>query len=188
MVIIKDVDNSNDWAVYHSALGGTKYLLLNTTGAVGTATSVWNDTDTTSTLVTLGTTSKVNYDPRNYIAYCFANIQGYSKFGSYLGNGSADGAFVYTGFRPAFVIIKTVGADGWIMADSKRVGYNPENDFLAPNNSGADRDVTNLDLYSNGFKLMTTNSAWNPDGVENIYMAFAEAPLVNSSGVPVNAR
>ena len=188
MVLIKDLANTNDWAVYHSVLGGTKYLLLNTTGAAGTASSLWNDTDTTSTLVTLGTTSKVNYDPRTYIAYCFADVKGYSKFGSYIGNGNANGAFVYTGFRPAFFMLKkSSGPDqGWLIVDDKR-GYNTSNDKMYADSTAAETLKYNS-LLSNGWKVEEASDTYNETGATYIYAAFAEAPFVNSSGVPVNAR
>jgi len=191
MVIIKDLDNANDWAVYTSALGATKYLLLNTAAAAGTATSLWNDTEPTSTLVSLGTTSKVNYDPRNYVAYCFTNIQGYSRFGSYTGNGNADGPFVYTGFRPAFVMLKCstrAGTDDWPMFDDRRLGYNVDNNALVADDTDAERTQDDIDILSNGFKCRNSVTDVNANGDTMVYMAFAESPFCNSSGVPANAR
>ena len=188
MVIIKDLDNANAWAVYHEAMGNTKVMYLNTTTAEIPMTVAWNDTSPTSTLFSLGTSSIVNYNPRNYVAYCFADIKGYSKFGGYTGNGNADGAFVYTGFRPAFILIKhtTPYAENWNIYDDKRLGYNAENDALNPNTAGTGYTTEDLDIVSNGFKLRTTNSRVN-DG-EYMYAAFAEFPIVSSNDVPTVAR
>jgi hypothetical protein len=123
------------------------------------------------------------------IMYCFAEKTGYSKFGSYTGNGNADGTFVYTGFKPAFVIIKkTDGADNWTINDNKRVGYNVDNNELFANLSNAEDTNDVLDLVSNGFKLRHTAGRHNTSGGTYIYMAFAEAPLVGSNGVTAKAR
>jgi hypothetical protein len=122
------------------------------------------------------------------IAYCFAEIEGYSKFGSYTGNGSTDGTFVYTGFRPAWVLAKRYDSTGnWVMHDNKRNGFNVDNDMLIANLSNAESDVVNLDLLSNGFKWRNSSTG-NQSGANWIYMAFAESPFVSSSGVPVVAR
>ena len=105
-MFVKSRDKADYWAVYHSALGATKFLILNTTGAAGTASSLFNNTEPTSTVFTIGTENAINNSGENTIVYCFAEIKGYSKFGSYTGNGSTDGTFVYTGFKPAFVLFK----------------------------------------------------------------------------------
>jgi hypothetical protein len=131
----------------------------------------------------------VNGTGKNYIAYCFADVQGFSKFGSYTGNGYADGTFVYTGFKPAFVITKRTDSTGnWLMYDNKRIGYNPSNYFLYTNLSNVE-DTSNsewLDLYSNGFKIRATSATVNGSGNSYIYMAFAEQPLVGDN--PATAR
>jgi hypothetical protein len=124
------------------------------------------------------------------IAYCFAEKTGYSKFGSYTGNGSTDGTFVYTGFKPAFVITKrTDGVGNWLIYDNKRIGYNPSNYFLFPHLSSAE-DTSNaewLDLHSNGFKTRVTSTTVNGSGNSYIYMAFGQS-LVGSNNVPCTAR
>ena len=125
------------------------------------------------------------------IAYCFAEKKGYSKIGSYIGNGNADGTFVYTGFKPAWVMIKYINAgEGWIIHDNRRNGFNPDNDFLYANTSGAEVSSTHLDILSNGFKTRSTNGVVNGNGNTYIYLAFAEEPLVANVGasVPATAR
>ena len=177
-----------DWAVYHHSIGNTKGLFLNTTAAEATKTEWWEDTTPTTTVFTIGSDGEVNDNGSNYIAYCFAEKQGYSKFGSYTGNGNADGTFVYTGFRPAFVLQKSTAVQGWQLQDNKREGYNGANDLLQPHDNAAESGVNRIDILSNGFKVITTDAGQNSSGVTYIYIAFAEAPFVNSSGVPCNAR
>jgi len=125
--------------------------------------------------------ANVNDSGDNYIAYCWHSVEGYSKFGSYTGNGSADGPFAYCGFRPAFVMIKRTDASGyyWVIFDEKRVGYNPSNWTLAPNSSNAESQGGNgvIDLLSNGFKCRNTDSGTNANDGTYIFMAFAEQPF-----------
>jgi len=191
IIIIRSRDTASvDWAFFHGILGGTKYLLFNTAGAAGTASSLWNDTDPTSTVFTIGTTSKVNTDDENYVAYVFTSKQGFSKFGSYIGNGNADGTFIYTGFRPAWVFFKeSSAADNWVCVDNKRNAFNPVKGRLRFDlSSDEDSPLEICDFLSNGFKLRSTLDENNTSGVTHIYGAFAEAPFVNSNGVPGNAR
>ena len=186
----------SDWHVYHNSLGGTKFLRLNTTAAAETnSAAAWNNTAPTSSVFSLGTGNNVNGSSRTYIAYCFAEKQGYSKFGSYTGNGNADGTFVYTGFKPAFVIIKASStAKDWKIIDNKRNpaglgGANPVRYRLAANTTAATSDDGDgQDFTSQGFKFRTTDSHMNGSGTTYIYMAFAESPFVSSSGVPATAR
>ena len=187
LIMIKKTTESQSWGVYHKALGETKYLVLDTTAGEATATAYWNDTAPTSTLFSVGDNHAVNQASKDFIAYCFADIKGYSKMGGYPGNGDADGTFVYTGFRPAFVLIKhyTPYAENWNIYDDKRLGYNPDNDALNPNVATTGYTTDDMNIVSNGFKLTTTNSRVN-DG-SYIYAAFASNPFVNSSGVPGNA-
>jgi len=189
IVIIKDRDAATDWAIYHGSLGATKFIELNTTVASQTNNTAWNDTEPTSSVFSIGTGGIVNTSSRKYIAYCFAEIKGYSKFGSYTGNGDADGSFIYTGFKPAFVMIKrTSGVNSWNMIDNKREGYNPQNDLLFPDSNNDESDVTDNDILSNGFKLRTTGSGRNASGETYIFMAFAENPLVGTNNIPATAR
>jgi hypothetical protein len=196
MIIIKDRDASTDWAIYHGSLGATKFIELNTTVASQTNNTAWNDTEPTSSVFSIGTGGIVNTSSNTYIAYCFAEKKGYSKFGSYTGNGTSgvdgagDGTFVYTGFKPSMIIIKPSSAvENWQILDNKRPGFN-ESDNLAPNNSAAENTSNDfVDLVSNGFKLRS--GTYSASGVTYIYMAFAENPFVaNDSGtaVPVVAR
>jgi hypothetical protein len=194
MLIVKKRDTGGtDWTVWGSVLGGTvgsEKITLNGTGAKSTGlnSSWFNNTAPTSTLFTIGTQSDLNGSGGTYIGYCFAEVKGYSKFGSYTGNGSADGTFVYTGFKPAFIIIKrTDVAQSWILFDNKRDPYNEATKVLYPNLSNAE-DANNLDLLSNGFKPRSTSSFTNSSGNNFIYMAFAENPFVTSGGIPVTAR
>jgi hypothetical protein len=194
MIIVKKRDTAgNDWTVWGSILGGTvgsEKIVLNGTGAKSTGlNSTWfNNTAPTSTLFTIGTQGDVNGSGGTYIAYCFAEIRGYSKFGSYTGNGSANGTFVYTGFKPAFIIIKrTDVAQSWILFDNKRDPYNEATKVLYPNLNNAE-DANNLDLLSNGFKPRSTSSFTNSSGNNFIYMAFAENPFVSSTQIPTTAR
>ena len=125
---------------------------------------------------------------RTYVAYCFAPIQGFSKFGSYKGNGNADGTFVYTGFRPAWIMVKATNTtQPWYMWDNKREGYNGDNETLVADTTQTGGAGTYLSMLANGFKFHTADPEWN-GSYNYIYMAFAEAPFVNSNGVPCNAR
>ena len=188
LIMCKRLNGGDNWWVHVKSMTGPQYLVLNGTGAVATATAVWNDTLPTSTLFSIGTDAGINASGGTYIAYCFAPIKGYSKFGVYTGNGNIDGPFVYTGFRPAMIIRKKNGTDGWMLVDNKRLGYNPNNAYLFPDANQAESDITRIDLLSNGFKLRTTDAGDNGAGTDYLYMAWAESPLVNSEGVPTNAR
>ena len=187
---------ARDWAVYHSANTSapeTEILYLNNTDATADSSVYWNDTAPTSSVFTVGTGNEVNESSGNtYIAYCFAEKKGYSKFGSYTGNGNADGTFVYTGFKPAFVMTKrSSNTENWYIIDNKRSPFNPPLNALSPNLSHAeDTNATGRiqDFLSNGFKLRTSDTAVNGSGDSYIYMAFAENPFVTSTGIPTTAR
>jgi len=186
MLIIKSRDSSLNWAVYHKGSDATApedYLLrLNTTDARVDVTSAWNDTAPTSSVFTVGTSSLVN-NTDDFIAYCFAEIEGYSKFGSYTGNDSTDGNFIYLGFRPSFIIIKYIsgsagGTKNWIMYDNKRSPQNVNDNILFANASdaeGAD-SAFDIDILSNGFKLRNAEGPVN-NAANYIYMAFAKVPF-----------
>ena len=187
MIIVKDRDNAYNWQVAHSDIGADESLLLNATNAA-TDFNAWNNTRPTSSVFSLGAgTVGVNTNGADLIAYCFAPVEGYSAIGTYQGNGNADGPFVYTGFRPAFIIGKRTdgGSDNWFMNDSSRLGYNDENLRLYPNLSngeGASSDV-NMDILSNGFKLISTNTNSNGSGATYIYYAVAEHPFASNGGL-----
>jgi hypothetical protein len=186
--ITKRTDSSGDnWYAYHSSLGGTKYLHPNNTSAAGTAISPFNNTNPTSTTISAGT--DLSGSSSTHIAYCFSEVKGFSKFGSYTGNGNADGTFVYTGFAPAFVMIKmTSGSDSWFMYDNKRSPFNVRGKYLVADGSGTDSNANAFDFVSNGFKIRTTASSFNGSGSSYIYMAFAEQPLVGTNNIPATAR
>ena len=188
VVITKTRAIADNWLVYHAGIGATKYLTLNTTGAAATSSGAWNDTAPSSSVVTLGSFDNSN-DNDSMVAYCFAEIQGYSKFGSYTGNNNANGTFVYTGFKPALLILKnTDDAVDWYIFDNKRDTDNVVQNIMHPNKSDAASDSAVCDFLSNGFKFRTADNAWNGNGDNYIYMAFAEHPFVSSEGVPTTAR
>jgi len=189
--LIKNRTNARNWQSYHEPLGNQAYLRLNTTAATATGAAIWNNTSPTSSVFSIGTSdfNAVNADGDNYIAYCFAEKQGYSKFGSYTGNGSTDGTFVYTGFKPAYVLIKkTSGTAQWKILDNKRDTFNVVEDLINASNNGAESDFTTLDFLSNGFKMRNSDADMNGSGETYIYIAFAENPFVTSTGVPATAR
>jgi len=192
LIMVKNRDAADSWQVYHSANTSapeTDYLVLDTNVATADAADRWSDEAPTSSVFTLGDGAEVNTNTENYIAYCFAEKQGFSKFGSYTGNGNADGAFIYTGFRPAFVLTKVYSTtEEWTLMDNKRPGYNNINLALMPNTTSGDSEATIIDFFSNGFKFRDTATTINADGATYVYAAFAEAPFVNSNGVPCNAR
>jgi len=186
VIIVKARDRGDNWILGHNSLGWTKYLQLNITNAANTATNIWNDTAPTSSVFTLGDNTPVNYTD-NFIAYCFAEKQGFSKFGSYIGNGSTDGTFIYTGFKPAWVMIKAnLAGEEWRIWDSTRGLYNLMGPTLVANSSAAEGTFNGIDFLSNGFKLRSLSSAVNRSGDTLIYMAFAEEPLVGDN--PATAR
>ena len=188
-MFFKNRDAAMDYVTYHEVMGNTDYMILNTTAAEAASTTRWNDTSPTTTLLTIGNTDKLNSDTVDYIGWVFADVQGYSKFGSYTGNGQTDGTFIYTGFRSAFFMIKRVDStNNWWIVDNRRLGYNVDNNILFADLAQATDDGNYVDILSNGVKTRTTDGGVNVSGGTYSYMAFAEAPFVNSSGVPVNAR
>ncbi len=190
MIITKSTGAVTGWGVYHQSLGNTDALFLNETTATGASSVYWNNTSPTSSVFSVGSASAMN-NTNGMIAYCFAEKTGYSKFGSYTGNGSASsGPFIYTGFKPAFVMIKKTDNTGsWEMFDAKREGFNPQVHGLYANlNNAEDNTDDLLDLLSNGFKLYHDGGGLNTSGGTYIYMAFAEAPLVGSNNIPATAR
>jgi len=189
MIIVKGRTNVNNWVIYHESIGATKYIFFDTQPA-GVSSTPWNNTSPTVNSFTVNTSGVCNGSGVDYIAYCFAEKKGFSKFGTYTGNGNADGTFVYTGFKPAFVMLKrTNGTNNWLILDSIRDPFNDVEKQLLPNVSDSEYTVANtLDLTSNGFKLRDTNASRNASGGTYIYMAFASNPFVTSTGVPTTAR
>jgi hypothetical protein len=180
MVIVRNrVDAGSIWPVWHNALAGTEYLQLQGTDAKIALASMWNSTVPTSTVFSVGTVGQAaNANTKTYVAYCFAPVAGYSAFGSYTGNGSSDGPFVYTGFRPEFVMIKGSSFSGgnWLIWDTVRATYNAASPVLFANLSNAEDTAPDVDILSNGFKLRTTSNR-NTNGETYIYAAFAEFPF-----------
>ena len=183
------------WEVYHhknTSAPETDHLGLSETDATVDSTHTWNDTSPTSTIFTVGSSGATNEVSKTYVAYLFTEIQGYSKFGSYTGNFNSDGTFVYTGFKPAFLILKNIDDSGstanWYMFDNKRDTDNVVQNIIHPNANDAASDSAVCDFLSNGFKFRTADNAWNGNGDDYIYIAFAEHPFVSSGGVPVTAR
>ena len=189
MIFIKDLGNAANWECYNASIGNGKVIYLNLTTAAEATSARWRNTSPDSVNWTMGSTTAVNGSGRNYVAYCFADVQGYSKIGSYTGNGNADGTFTYTNFKPAFVMVKpTATADNWVMIDNKREGYNPDNNFVYANKNHAENDADIIDFTANGFKQTSSGGTTNRSGEPFIYMAFAENPFVTSTGVPATAR
>ena len=194
-MIIKNLSATSNWAVYHKSLnGGTnpevKYLEFNTNGQLDDA-GIFYDTAPTNSVFTVGTSDKTNTVNENYIAYCFTEKTGYSKFGSYIGNGNADGTFIYTGFKPAWIMTKmSSGVQTWNIFDNRRNGYNPTERNLQASLSNAEDTGRDLDILSNGFKQRNGGAEGNGNNSTYIYMAFAEEPLVANVGqsIPATAR
>ena len=190
MVIVKSLANISYWMVYHASLGNAQEIYLNSTSA-SQASTTWNSTTPTSTVISLngGAGNGVNYSG-DYIAYCFAEKKGFSKFSSYTGNGNADGTFIYTGFKPAWVLVKKTSAtDNWILLDNKRdTAPNPHKLALFPNLSDAEAGDYLIDFLSNGFKIRSATGSLNTASASYIYMAFASEPLVGTNNIPATAR
>ena len=183
MIITKVRNNAGgNWAVYHKSLGNTGGMWLNLTNAFTTQSLLWNNTSPTSSVFSVGSNNTdTNWNTYNFIAYLFAEVAGFSKFGSYTGNGSTDGPFVFCGFRPRFVMWKRSDATAnWFLMDSSRTPANPVNLELYADQSNAEVTFTDCDFLSNGFKLRTSDSSRNASGGTYIYMAFAENPFKNA--------
>ena len=196
MYMVKNIStNSLQWRVYHASLGATKHLALDATQAAGTTSSIFNNTEPTSSVFSVGTDNGSNKSGDNHVAYCFAEKPGYSKFSSYEGNGSTNGTFVYTGFKPKFIIIKDADNDrNWYLTDAVRDPINYVRNTLTPNTSEAEfvnANYNRVDFLSNGFKLRGGSAGvgndTNGSGNTYIYMAFGQS-LVGSNNIPCTAR
>ena len=178
MIITKTTSTSlGNWGVYHSSLGATKVINLNKTDAASTSSLFWNNTAPSSTVFTVGTSNDVN-GASNYVAYLWSEVAGFSKFGSYTGNGSTDGPFVFCGFRPRFILFKNTTNYNWQILDTARADYNQGTVTLFPNLSNAENTTaTQYDILSNGFKIRTSDAGSNGSGNSIIFAAFAESPF-----------
>ena len=194
MLIVKQRTGTQWWFVYHIGMGNDRQASLNTTGAEsGGSSAYWNSTTPTSSVFSVGTDGATNGSGEDLVAYAFAPVKGFSKFGKYTGNGSSNGTFVYTGFSPAFVMVKRIDNTGhWIMKDNKRPGYNPNHYYIWSDAADVETSASSvgMDLFSNGFKLTGNAGNTNASGGSFIYMAFAQSPLVANvdGGLPATAR
>tara|TARA_R100001440_G_scaffold20908_1_gene34620 strand:+ start:141 stop:1232 length:1092 start_codon:yes stop_codon:yes gene_type:complete len=194
MWIFKRRDSTGSWAVGFndsSILGGTSnYLILQSTGATSTYNNFWGSSPANSNVMRIAGDATIGGSGSTYVAYVFAQKQGYSKFGKYVGNGNADGVFVYTGFKPAFVLVKSITAThNWHILDNKRDPSNVVDKYVNPDNAAAEATFTFGDFLSNGFKWRSSSgTSFNESGTSYIFMAFAENPFVTSTGIPTTAR
>ena len=196
---IKNREKVESWHSYHTTQGATKSAETNGTGAYSSSATIWNNTEPTSSVFTVGNNGNINETNSGIVVYLWSGIKGFSKFGKYEGNNNADGPYVFTGFRPAWVMIKRAGgANGWFLSDTKRVGFNGVatnsatvgNPELSPNLARyeAEGNTNWVDIYSNGFKPRITGNDTNGASETYVYMAFAHQPMVNSDGIHSNAR
>jgi len=193
-IIVKSRTSTDYWGTLSASFvsaADPNIVYLNITAAEADDTNVWGTSaNFTSSTFTVGTWNGSNANATDYIAYCWSEIKGYSKFGKYTGNGSADGTFVYTGFKPAFLMVKETGnVNSWRMLDNKRSPFNVANKVLLANSATTEGSADHeTDFLSNGFKLRSSDTNMNRSGGTYIYMAFAENPFVTSGGIPVTAR
>ena len=185
VVITKERNNTGSWNCFFNTVGNGFRMILQGTNAK-TSTSLWNSTSPTSTVFSMNDSIT-----STMIAYCFAEKQGYSKFGGYKGNGSSDGTYVYTGFKPALIMTKRYDSStggSWQMYDNKRIGYNVDNYQMKADKTNAEDTSVGLDILSNGFKMRNSGNSYSTSGGDYLYMAFAENPFVSSTGIPGTAR
>jgi len=189
LIIVKSYSDNYDWVVYYG--DATDYLVLNDAAGTTDSNEVWNDTAPTSTVFTVGNRNSSNQNTATFVAYCFAEKKGFSKFSSYTGNGSTDGTFIHTGFKPGFIITKKLsGSDFWMLQDSVRSPINVANRYITPNSTAGATETNDvaLDMLSNGFKLRNTGAHYNGSGGSYLSIAFAEEPFVSSNNIPATAR
>ena len=197
--VVKGRTFAEQWECYHKSLGATKCLQWDDNSAEADLLNRFNDTEPTTSVFTVGDADAVNKNTYTYVTYLWRSVQGFSKMGKFTGTGNVDGPFVYTGFRPAFVMCKRTDSTGsWYMCDNKRLGYNGRPNYSATvgnveltahdsrNEAGGNTNV--MDIFSNGFKLIQSGAEINASGGTFIYMAYAEQPFANSNGVPATAR
>jgi len=188
-IMVKRRDDSDSWLVQNGGLGATKAINLEGDSALQTYTPYWNDTAPTNTVFSVGDDGRTNGNTETYVAFCFAEVQGFSRFGVYKGNYNTDGPFIYTGFKPAWVTVKEGdNANDWDTRDAARNSHNPVDNWLRFNTTDAEGDSDGIDFLSNGFKIRQASNRTNRDGGTMLYMAFAEHPFVSSEGVPCTAR
>ena len=189
-IITKKRNNVGNWNCYHASLGNTKYIYLNSANASATSSARWNDTDPTSSVISLGTDDNLTGNGDDIIAYCFAEKKGFSKIGKYRGNSSSDGVFVYLGFKPAMVIVKSDASENWEIFDNKRSNpFNAVDGVLFPSLANAEETSNDIcDFLSNGIKFRHSDGRHNSSAHDTLYIAFAENPLVGTNNIPATAR
>ena len=190
MVKSRSNDTGDGFTTYHVGMTSAAYYLrLHNTSTEASASTVWNSTAPTSSVVSIGTSTGVNTNTYTYLMYCWHSVSGYSKFGKYSGNGNANGPFIFLGFKPAWLLIKRLnGGNSWVLLDNTRSPFNPVNDILFPDVTDAEFDSDRVDFYSNGFKLLNSGSGVNNSGGSFVYMAFAEHPFVGNGTSPTTAQ
>jgi len=193
-IIVKNRTTTQDWGTLSPTFvsaSDSNILYLSKNDAQADGSNVWGTSAAfNNTTFTVGDWTGSNQSNSNFIAYCFSDVQGFSKIGSYIGNGNADGTFIYTGFKPAFMMVKraTGGSGNWHITDNKRDPFNVNDAYLSANANSVESDFDHSDFLSNGIKFKTNNDGWNQDGNTYIYMSFAENPFTSSTGTPVTAR
>ena len=189
MIIVKALSTNDDWMVGHISVGFNQFMILNSDVRDATGTQ-WNSTVPTSSVFSIGSNNNMNQNGNNFIAYCFANVRGFSQFGGYTGNNNTDGPFINTGFKPAWVMVKKVsGANHWIIWDDKRStkdGFNIIDRKLYANLNNAENGNNDISFFSNGFKFNTNTGDWN-ENEDYLYAAFGQS-LVGTNNIPNNAR
>jgi len=185
LIFVKNRTSNDDWAVYHHSLGNAAHLLLNTAAAQVTSSAYWGSFTPTTTLFKVGSDHKLNASSENYVAYCWHGVEGYSKFGKFIGNGNDDGSFIYLGFRPSLVAIKWVqdvnSAENWGVFDTARSTSNPSSNDSTSQlqwdtaSAGSNTSAHKIDFLSNGFKLRGNGGLNNSNGATYIYMCWADA-------------
>jgi len=192
--MVKKRSDTSNWNCYHQKSNSSPEdgsLQLDETGAFYDDATQWSDEPPTSSVFTLGNSAQVNANTATFLAYLWSEKQGFSKMGQYTGNGNADGVFTFTGFKPAWIMFKRLATNDWFIVDNKIHNFNKAeaaSKMLRPNLNNAEQANNTVDLLSNGFKARNANDAYNASDSTYVYMAFAEAPFVNSNGVPCNAR
>jgi hypothetical protein len=190
-IVKRRTGGTGAWTTYHESVGNTKAMFLDQTNAGDTYVEYFNNTSPTSSVFSIGQDVSVNSNGNTYVAYCFNNVEGYSKIGSGTGTGTSSTNFIYTGFKPSWVMIKrTDSADSWAIFDNKRPSYNvtPNRLFADLSDAESTSSSNQIDMVSNGFVARGTSMTWNASSSSFIYMAFAEHPFVSSKGVPTTAR
>jgi hypothetical protein len=178
LVIVKRRDTTGNWATWHTSIPNTNYLLLNSSAASASGATYWNSTSPTSSVFSVGTSTDVNANTGTYVAYLWSEVSGFSRFGSYTGNGSADGPFVWCGFRPRWILVRASGiTENWIIHDTARDTFNVTSKELLANASVAEGSSTPFDMLSNGFKIRTSAQGLNQNGGTYVFAAFAENPF-----------